>query len=403
MKDTITRLAAAGLLLSLFACSGSSGTSASSGSPTVVGSTFTLQGVVADAITGARLGGDLKLYLVQGADVRGPSRLNSNTSDPLAGEYAFVGIPVEFNTGNQLWKIVAVKTGYERFESEFTFPANSASGIIDTVYSKIGNIYMWPTGTQSPNYAFTVTFNGKAVPNAVVQLDPVVGSNNKLFGQSPTGSTLPATNGYIASLSAQTDASGKAAFSGSTLALGAAYTPQVLPLTFTDAAGSKVDLGFATGATIVVGLSNTAQSLTMSDLVPTANPIFVVSASNQAAGQVQASGQLQIVFNAPVTLSNPNGFTATSTSPTAVFAAQQVNASLSPDGLTLTLAPNFTTPPAATERNVSVTYGNGTAFVVPKDNPALSFKVLPGAPGGLPAVTFADGTTVNPTVTMVGP
>src|SRR5436190_21369866 len=58
-----------------------------------LGQTYTLQGIVADAVNGSRLGSGVSLYLVQGPDVRGPSRLV--TSGDLAGEYAFTGIPVD--------------------------------------------------------------------------------------------------------------------------------------------------------------------------------------------------------------------------------------------------------------------------------------------------------------------
>src|SRR6478735_2881877 len=69
--------------------------------------TYTLQGVVSDAVTGARIGGDdLELYIVEGDDIRGPSRLNDDVTDPLAGEYAFSGIPVDFTAGNKTYKVV---------------------------------------------------------------------------------------------------------------------------------------------------------------------------------------------------------------------------------------------------------------------------------------------------------
>src|SRR4051812_4537902 len=96
------RLALAGLL-TLFACSDSNNP------VTLVDLSFTLQGVVADAITGARLGGDLKLYLVQGPSIRGPSRLISGAGDPLEGEYAFTGVPLNFNGGNNIFKVIAIR------------------------------------------------------------------------------------------------------------------------------------------------------------------------------------------------------------------------------------------------------------------------------------------------------
>src|SRR5438132_5011397 len=138
MNRVAKRLATAGLLV-LLSCSGGSTYSGSALPPDVLAMTFSLQGIVANAVTGARVGGDLKLFLVQGSTVRGPTRLITGASDPLAGEYAFTGIPVEFNSGNNIWKVVAVATGFQRFESEF-FLKVSSSSIVDAVYNKIGNI-----------------------------------------------------------------------------------------------------------------------------------------------------------------------------------------------------------------------------------------------------------------------
>src|SRR2546430_2147298 len=108
------RLALAGLL-SLIACSDSNGP------VNFVDLRFTLQGVVADAVTGARLGGDLKLSLVQGTEVRGPTRLITGSGDPLAGEYAFSGVPLNLNSGNNVFKVIAIRSGYQRFESEISY------------------------------------------------------------------------------------------------------------------------------------------------------------------------------------------------------------------------------------------------------------------------------------------
>ena len=121
MTRIANRLAMAGLLLAI-SCTGSSGI-------LTLGVSYTLQGIIADAVTGQRLGGDLKLYLIQGPEVRGPSRLITGTSDPLMGEYAFTGIPVTFagfdGTPSNTWKVVAIRSGYQRFESELAFNPNT--------------------------------------------------------------------------------------------------------------------------------------------------------------------------------------------------------------------------------------------------------------------------------------
>lgn len=366
--------------------------------------TFTLQGVVADAISGQRIGGDLKLYLVQGSDVRGPSRLISNTADPLAGEYAFAGIPASTNCNNSSFKVVAVKSNYQRFESEITFCFNrvtlpgSQVEVLDSVLTKIGNIYLYPVGVASPDYRYTVNYNGAPVAGATVQLDPNTDSNSGLF--STNNNTLTNSAGYVASLSGQTDANGHVTFAGTSLALGGVYSVQVLPFAMKNSSGSVTQLGlFTSNQSLNPGQSSTDILLNLSSVQ---SPLYATSASNRAVGQLTPSGQLVITFSAPVTLNNPTKFSATMAGGGAAVLSgtQPVNATLSGDGLTLTLAPNFTTPPASTDKNVSITYANGTAFFVPKDSPAISY-VLFGNGGG--AIHFLDGSNLGQTVQISGP
>jgi hypothetical protein len=410
-------MAFAGLLIVL----GCSSTSYFNNQHEVIGMTFTLQGVVANAMNGARIGDDLKLYLVQGGTVRGPSRLVTNTTDPLAGEYAFTGIPVEFNAGNNVWKLVAIKSGYQRFESEFSLPASAASGIVDTAYSKIGNIYLFPVGVGSPDYTVTTTYNGKPVGNATVQLDPVSAGNSGAFVVG-TGDTLAATNGYLASLTQTTDATtGKATFAGTNLAVGAFYKVTVLPVTFKDSAGTTVQLGtfnpVGAGISFIAGLGTTDVPIPLVKVnAPGGAQLYVTGASNRAVNQLFADGKLTVTFSAPVTVANLNGFNAvltpgTNAAGTGVGAgvlsvAQPVNATL-PDPQTLVLVPNYTTQPAPTDRGVAITYSNGpppgapagvgAALIVPKDYPALSFTLFGGG------LRFSDGNPVNGVVNISGP
>ncbi len=424
MNRIANRLVIAGLLL-LVACSGSN-------SIETLGSTYTLQGIVADAVTGARLGGDLKMFLIQGPEVRGPSRLITGTTDPLMGEYAFTGVPVAYVSGNNTWKVVVVKSGYQRFESEVAFHAltisEGSTTVLDSAFSRIGNIYLFPTGATAPDYSFVTTYNGKPVPGATVLLDPISASNGNTFITGGTGDTLSAFNGYVSSLAATTDAAGKATFAGNLLALGAQYNVQVLPVAFKDATTTTIQLGLtpAPGAggkpAIIVGLANVLQPITLSDLTPatTALPVYLADASNRASGSIQSTGALVITFNTPVSLVNPNGFAATlnpgtkadGTTPgtSQLNTVQPVNAIPSSDGLTLTLTPNYSatpagstgTPqaPAATDRGVTITYKNGTAAVAPKDYPASPFLVL-SPPAG--ALKFSDGTGESGLVVISGP
>ena len=422
MNRIANRLAIAGLLLAV-ACTDSK--------IQTLGSTYTLQGIIADAVTGARVGGDIKMFLIQGPEVRGPSRLITGTSDPLMGEYAFTGVPVEYVTGNNVWKVVAVKSGYQRFESEVTFTASTVTAnVLDSAFSKIGNIYLFPTGVTAPDYTIITTYNGKPVPGATVQLDPISGSNGQTFINGGTGDTLTATNGYVASLALTTDATGKATFAGTLLALGAQYNMQVLPVAFKDPTTSTTTIqlalnpapGSAGPPTIIVGLSNVLQPLALTALLSpsTGAPLYLVDASNRATGTIQSNGALIITFNTPVSLVNPNGFAAafsagtkadgTTPGTAQLNSVQPVNASLSADGLTLTLTPNYSgtptgsagTPaaPGATDRGVLIQYKNGGALVAPKDYPASTSQVLT-PPGG--ALKFANGAGETGIVVISAP
>src|ERR1041384_7371124 len=327
MNRMAKRLAVAGLA-ALISCSG--GTTIAqgdvSGGSSGVSLTGTLQGIVGNAVTGARVGGDLKLYLMQRPTIRGPSRLITGSADPLMGEYAFTGVPVTLAASDATWKIVAIATGFQRFESEFTFEANNPneensfpSNYIDTVYNKIGNIFLFPTGTVAPDYNFTVLYNGKPVPNATVELDPAPSGNSAKYNVTTSGDTLFAHNGYVPSISYTTNTAGVATAKGTDMVLGGAYNVSVLPLVFTDSGGGKVQLALKTAGSIVVGFGTTSatpnndvnQQIDMADAVTdnTGVPLYLASESNPPPNQqLFADGSLTLVFSQPVTLVNPQCF-----------------------------------------------------------------------------------------------
>jgi hypothetical protein len=249
--------------------------------------------------------------------------------------------------------------------------------MVDTVYNRIGNIYLFPIGVTAPDYVYTVTYNGKPVPNATVQLDPMTSSNSMTYNPADA---LPATTGLLASLSVTTDSSGKATFAGTGLVLGGAYQVSVLPVMFTDTAGNTVQLArFTTVTNLVVGITNNVLQIALTDLTPTTGTVYITSATNQLAGQVIQSGQLVLTFNAPVTLVNAaaTSFSATLfNNATATLAVPAVTAALSADGLTLTLSPNFAVVPGATDRGLGINYGDGTALVSPRSYPAQTLRVF---------------------------
>ena len=77
--------------------------------------TFTLQGKIMDAITGAPIGNDstgtITMFLIQGDADRGPTKLHTDPADPLVGEYSISGIPADIAGDPVLYKVVVYRQG----------------------------------------------------------------------------------------------------------------------------------------------------------------------------------------------------------------------------------------------------------------------------------------------------
>jgi hypothetical protein len=322
----------------------------------------------------------------------------NSSKDPLAGEFAFNGIPASFNAVDSTFQLVVTDSNYERFQANISFVASFTSGaLVDTVYNRIGNVYLFPLGTSAPSYTFTVLFNNTPVPNAAVQLNPLAGAN---VLTTSANSTLADTSGYIPALSQTTGTNGQVTFPGSSLALGAAYYLVVPPLQF-----QGVELAGFAGPTIYAGLSATTQVASLSHLAPTSNPygLYVSNITNSQPGVVVPTGNLTITFSTPVNLNNGNDFYAftTGSGTFAVTPGARVAASLSPDGTNLTLAPIWATPPASTDVGTTLTYatfGLGAATV-----PTVSPKGYPGVTFDVFALTDATGAPISGTVILTGP
>lgn len=312
--------------------------------------TGTLQGKIMDAVTGDPIGGsNLKMYLIQGTSNRGPSSLVTDINSPLAGNYAFSGIPVDLNTGEARFRVVVSKPGYQDFEADVELSAAVVPGtnyIVDKTINMIGDIYLYPLGSTAGNFnVYVYDPNGVPIPNASVLLQQNVSNNNQTSIAS--SDILNATGGLYSSLNATTDATGLATFTGGTLTLGGAYNIVVPSLTF-----SGVQLQTYISGFYNIGTNAATQTVGMSfayDL------LYAVSVSNSVPGIVTASGVLTIVFNQPVIIDTTLFTAALSGGSGGVLGAPAVTATLSTDGLTLTLTPNITTAPTA--KGASITYG----------------------------------------------
>jgi hypothetical protein len=361
--------------------------------------TLTLQGKIMDATTGAGIGGDnLRVFLIQGASNRGPDKLNSGSTDPLIGEYAFAGIPISYVTNNTAYKVVVIKTGYQTFEGEFVFDANYTSGsVMDSTYNWIGNIYLYPVGAQAGDVTISVVNPMNVpVPGATVLMHQNINSNVAVNGTTGGTTTLPgggigsttltATNNLISSITGTTDSNGNVVFAGSTLALGASYTPTALSTTF-----DGQQLAVTAGTAVVVGTNDAAQQIKMTDLEPTATNLYVVAASNSVTGSIQTTGELALTFNRKIDFDSNGATSFTATATDGVLNATSATAAISADGFTLTLTPSFATPP--TVAGTTVTFAGGVGSIIIQGYKGTSYSAL--------AINDINNTAISAIVKMI--
>lgn len=364
------------------------------------GKTVTIQGTVFDATTGARIDTTgLKLFLVQGTDVRQPNKLVTDVKDLNAADFAFSGIPI--TSGNNVtYKVVAVKDGYQRFEGLIAPQIDFQNNLIDGVYNQVGNIYLFPKGATAPDYTVQVVLNAKPIKGATVVLNQNANGN---AATAATGNRLFAAAGLLPTIIATTDDNGNAVFKGTDLVLGGQYTPTIQPIKVD---GIQLAQGVGGAFFVGAGAQNVLEVVEMNGSViePNNNAygLYAVKVSNQAADYVSSTGTLEITFNRPVDLYNTTtgGFNVTlnGIGGTAVKQADSaagvspvtndVTAALSADGLVLTLTYNLATGSAldaAKDKGASATYAEtAAAWLTPK-----------GVPGALFSLNGAVGTQIR--------
>jgi hypothetical protein len=379
--------------------------------------TLDLQGTVFDATDGSRLkGSSLSVTLTKGTTYYSPSLLKNGTSETtFAGDYAFTGVPTTLG-GQVTYRIIVTMDGYQNFEgyitpneTEPTAAANNNT--LDTVYNMIGNVYLFPLGETAAGVDVYVEYNNERVPGATVYLEQDTVNNGET---AEANNNLVASTGQLTNLSATTDANGLASFAGSSLVLGGRYHITVLPTTYE---GVQLNLRDEAVSPFIVGTTVNTQFVAMGDTVPGTedNGLYIVSASNRDQEDITQSGVLTIVFSKPVGIVSERAFTAVLTNAThAVLASDPVAATMSADGLTLTLTPQFTDAgyvnpyagyntngngPLGTglaDINLLITYTGGQVYLL-GDNQDDAMNFLTGADD---PVDFLDGTDVAQTVQM---
>ncbi len=400
--------------------------------------TATLQGTVFDATTGARLqnGSDttLAITLIKDGNYISPAVLRNGTDETsFAGDFTFANVPVTLE-GDATYMVVATLDGYQQFNGYVTLTVTSNAAIagaapavpgpgginntFDTDFSFIGNVYMYPIGSTANDLEIYVEYNNERVVGATVQLQLLIGSNVPV---AQTTRVLAAATGTSASLIATTDSNGLATFSGSTLALGGAYIPNVLPTThetvqlalydgdattsiWAPALGPPVVLAF-----ITTGTSIQTYVIPMADAEPNAQAegLYIIYASNQDQQDVRSNGILDITFNRAIAIVAESVFTAT------MPACGGGDAALTADGAdgsvvvtvvsdnTLRLTPQFTEAVETADINCTITYTGGQITLKADDE--ANTGVIDILQAGADDVMDLGGAVVDKAVVVAGP
>ena len=268
-------------------------------------------------------------------------------------------------------------TGYQTFEGYVALAGNIASAgvgdvadTIDTVYNFVANIYMFPVGSTASDQTIYVYYDNEPVSGATVlfELQPAASAGT-------TTTVLPAlaSSGLNAALSGTTDATGMVTFDGSSLVLGGLYTVTVLPTTH-----EGIQLAATGGTNMTVGAftSPNIQVIAMADEVPggASDGLYIVSVSPGDPQDTVLTGVMTVTFNRAIELVSEDTFSAAlggaantaqlrNIVNTATYVAgDEVTASVSSDGLVLTMTPNFFAQPVKYD-GTNGTAGTATADI----------------------------------------
>jgi hypothetical protein len=372
MKITIKSVALVSAVSLLAACGDEA--SDSSVSQNYHDITTTLQGSVFNALDNSRnTDEELTITLVQGTKYREDKVITGN--DEHAGDYSLNKIPTS-TAGNIAFRMTTTATGYQPFEAIVAFPVTT-NGLQDEVVNRIGNIYMYPLGTNASDVTVNVTFNNEPVANATVLLNPNTANNLITTDSSIAATVLNPSNGLQEAQTATTNASGVATFAAASLVLGGRYQIDVMPTTYE---GTQLQVN--RGVQFTVGAATTMSNVAMAEAVPGAeNGLYVTSASNSDADSAPVTnGVLTFNFSRAISLVREQTVDATLTSdnapvlavlgnvttPTTPVSDSRVTAVVTNGGRTLTLTPNFSTNPViftgsnstTADDNLVVTYSN---------------------------------------------
>jgi hypothetical protein len=327
---------------------------------------FAYNAITGEPIASADLAKGLAIY--QGAAKATPGVLDSG----LEGAVVFNDLEADYTSGNKVFPIRAKISGYQDYQGEVSFAVAdntiSTTKKVDDVYAQIGYIHLWPVGFHAPDYTFTVLYAGKPVPTATVQF--ALGDDPWASGNSQNHDVITQTyDGAIPALYGTTDANGKVTFAGTGLVLGETYYVKVLPVVVGGVTLGSQDSWVSVGTSLVDRVVNLA-SISNDPATSATHGLYVKSITPDPT-VVQADGTLTFTFNIPVAKSSTfaTDFSVTATGFTGGTAGvPSATATLSADGLTLTLKPNWTTAPTTVAQGATYAYSASLvsgALVVP--------------------------------------
>lgn len=328
------------------------------------------------------------------AEPCGRGDLNSKNGIEADGCFQIKNIPEGMTI-----PIFAQAPNYERFIGEYTYSELNS----DIEHSqRVANIRLFPKGF-AVDYRFNVSFNNQPVPNAQVicQYTPMSGNSLQV-----SGTFLDPVNTGTTTINATSDADGVAELKGAQLVNGATYRCEAVM-------SQSIDGRTLAGqGNITAGVSQSEQRMAMSTSGSTDTLLYAVrSNADDDTKLMGMNGKLIVTFNRAVEI--VPGTADCQTASAAILyrdgdtdvgefyptetgnnASEQVIATLSGDGLTLTLGYNARVPFDTDDRGTSITFGG--IIVRPRGSTDSREARSIGGTGTCPAATvYSVSSLVN--------
>ncbi|HVE81772.1 MAG TPA: hypothetical protein VND93_02955 [Myxococcales bacterium] len=260
----------------------------------------------------------------------------------------------------EAFPVFAKRSGYQPFEARV-----SLAGASGALGSRYGNIRMFPLGYQV-SYELVVSYQGGPVPSAAVSCR--ARASNAF--QQGDDFLVPEVSTTQPALAGVTDAAGLFRLDGASLATGGYYDCDAY-------LRDQLEQDVLSGSVeVIAGVSAPHVSLPLSNAAPDPDALYAVrSSADNADDLLGNNASLTVTLNRPVelvpgaadcwtaTLDEPdsNGNSQVGALPISTFnngASEQVNASVSSDGLTLTVMYRAPTTALDTgDRGTSVVFG----------------------------------------------